>query len=397
MNTLQRLVPAPSAARGLPVLRLGFRPFYLGAALFALAAMALWQPIYAGRLAPASGLAPLLWHGHEMLFGFVAAVIVGFLLTAGKAWTGLPTPRGAQLAALFLLWAAARVAALLAPYPVFFFLDVAFLPLVAALFIDLLVRAGNKRNFAIGGVLALLALANLAFHLGASGVVALDPLRALFAALSLVIVLETIIAGRVIPSFTMNAMPGLKLRESRRRDLAAIVLTFVGLACWSVDGPHRRLSAVLLVVAALLHVLRLLSWKPWLTWRRPILWILPLSYAWIPIGLALVAATQLGWLPASMAVHALGVGATAGLIIGMLTRTARGHTGRPLETSTIETVAYALVAAAALVRVVGPFAWPSLYLPALHLAGGLWVLAFLIYLGRYAPWLVSTRLDGKDG
>ena len=397
MKTLQPPVPLRTAARGLPFLRLGFRPFYVGAALFAVLAMLLWQGVFTGRLAPASGLAPVLWHAHEMLFGFVAAVIVGFLLTAGKAWTGLPTPRGAHLGALFALWASARVAALLAPYPVFFFLDVVFLPLVAALFIDLLVRAGNKRNIAVGAVLGLLGAANLAFHLGASGALDFDAKRALYAALALVIVLETIIAGRVIPAFTMNSTPGPALRQSRRRDVAAIALTALGLACWTLDGPHRIPAALLLAAAAGLQLQRLLSWAPWRTWQRPILWVLHLSYAWIPVGLALLAAERMGWLPVSMGVHALAVGAIGGMIIGMLTRTARGHTGRPLRASPVEVGAYALLAAAAAVRVFVPFAWPTLYLDALLLAGGLWVAAFAIYLVRYTPWLVTTRLDGQDG
>lgn len=397
MNTR---IQQPSATRalsgGLPFLRLGFRPFYFGAALFAVLVMAAWYGVFLGQLAPASGLAPVLWHAHEMLFGFAVAVIVGFLLTAGKAWTGLPTPRGASLGALFALWAAARIAALAAPYPVFFVLDVALLPLVSALFITVLVRAGNTRNLKIGAVLALLAVANLVFHLAASGAVALDPVRALYAALALIIVLETIMGGRVIPSFTMNVTPGLKLPEAPRRDAVAIVLTALGLACWTFDGP-RMVTAGLLGAAAILHVVRWLSWMPWVTLTRPILWILHLSYAWIPIGLALLAAAQMGWLPASAGIHALAVGATGGLIIGMLTRTARGHTGRPLKVSPIEATAYVMVLVAALVRVAVPIAWPSLYMAALLAAGGLWVAAFAIYLVKYTPWLMSRRLDGKDG
>jgi uncharacterized protein involved in response to NO len=396
MNTRIQQRSATQALSGLPFLRLGFRPFYFGAALFAVLVMVSWYGVFLGQLVPASGLAPVLWHAHEMLFGFAVAVIVGFLLTAGKAWTGLPTPRGASLGALFALWAAARIAALAAPYPVFFVLDVALLPLVSALFITVLLRAGNTRNLKIGAVLALLAVANLVFHLAASGAVALDPVRALYAALALVIVLETIMGGRVIPSFTMNVTPGLKLPEAPRRDAVAIVLTALGLACWTFDGP-RMVTAGLLAVAAILHVVRWLSWMPWVTLTRPILWILHLSYAWIPIGLALLAAAQMGWLPASAGAHALAVGATGGLIIGMLTRTARGHTGRPLKVSPIEASAYVMVLAAALVRVAVPLAWPSLYMAALLAAGGLWVAAFSIYLVKYTPWLMSSRLDGKDG
>jgi uncharacterized protein involved in response to NO len=379
-----------------PFLRLGFRPFYFGAALFAVLAMVSWYGVFLGQLVPASGLAPVLWHAHEMLFGFAAAVIIGFLLTAGKAWTGLPTPRGAGLGALFVLWAGARIAALAAPYPVFFALDVALLPVVSALFIAVLVRAGNTRNLKIGAVLALLGVANLVFHLAASGAVALDPVRALYAGLALIIVLETIMGGRVIPSFTMNATPGLKLAAAPKRDAAVAVLTVLGLACWSFNGPPK-VAAGLLAVAAIMHVVRWLSWMPWVTLTRPILWILHVSYVWIPIGLALLAAAQLGWIPASGGIHALAVGATGGLIIGMLTRTARGHTGRPLKASPVEACAYVLVLAAAAVRVAVPIAWPSLYMAALLVAGGLWVAGFAIYLVKYTPWLMTARLDGKDG
>jgi len=186
------------------------------------------------------------------------------------------------------------------------------------------------------------------------------------------------------------------LRDARRRDIAAIAFTALGLACWVFDGPHG-LAALLLAAAALLQAQRLVSWAPWRTWRRPILWVLHLSYAWIPLGLALLAAERMGWLPASMGVHALAVGAIAGMVIGMMTRTARGHTGRALKVSPVEVGAYALLAVAALVRVFVPFAWPALYSTALLAAGGLWIAAFAIYLVRYTPWLMAARPDGQDG
>jgi uncharacterized protein involved in response to NO len=381
---------------GIPLLRLGFRPFYLAAAAFGVVAMVLWHPVLFGRLELRSGLAPTLWHAHEMLFGFVAAVVIGFLLTAGKAWTNLPTPRGPLLGALAGLWLLARGAALWAPYPVFFALDAALLPLVAALFIDILVRSRNKRNAAIGAVLALLAAANVLFHLAASGVLALDPLKPLYAGIALIVVLESIVGGRVVPSFTVNATPGLELRESRRRDLCATALTAAGLASWVCDAPHVP-SAALLAAAALLQAWRALSWRPWVTFDRPILWILHLSYAWIPLGLALLAAAQAGWLPASPAVHALTVGSMGGLVIGMITRTARGHTGRPLQASGVEVAAYLLVLGAAAVRVGAPLAAPEFTMPALIVAGAMWATAFALYLFRFTPWLLATRLDGRDG
>jgi uncharacterized protein involved in response to NO len=391
----QRPAHAPPLP-GVPLLRLGFRPFYLGAAAFGAVGMLLWFFIFTGRLALNTGLAPQLWHAHEMLFGFVAAVVIGFLLTAGQAWTQLPTPRGAALGGLALLWLLARVAAVGAPYPVFAALDVALLPLVAGVFISLLVRSRNKRNAAVGAVLALLALANIAFHLAASGLLAIDPLRPLHAGIALIVVLESIIGGRVVPSFTMNATPGLVLQERRRRDLCAIVLSAAGLALWAC-GQTGAVSALLLGAAALLQTWRVLSWKPWVTFDRPILWVLHLAYAWIPLGLGLLAAAQAGWLPATPAVHALTVGSMGGLIIGMVTRTARGHTGRPLKASMPEVASYALVLGAAAVRVAAPLLWPAATGTALVVAGSMWASAFILYAVQFAPWLLATRLDGRDG
>jgi len=138
-------------------------------------------------------------------------------------------------------------------------------------------------------------------------------------------------------------------------------------------------------------------WHPQVTLRRPILWILHASYAWLPVGFVLLALAQLGWVAQSLAVHAFAVGVIGGLIIGMVTRTARGHTGRPLEASRGEVAAYALVMAAAVLRVLVPAVRPEWYAHALEAAAGLWAIAFAIYLVIYTPWLLRTRLDGKDG
>ncbi|WP_026285013.1 NnrS family protein [Thiomonas sp. FB-6] len=390
---------AHPAATGWPLLRLGFRPFYLGASAYAVLAMGLWFLVFTGRMEVAPRLSPVLWHAHEMLYGFVVAVIVGFLLTAGRVWTQLSTPRGPALGALFALWAAGRVAAASGPYMLFFLLDGSFLIIVAAVFAGLLLRAGNRRNAAVGGVLALLALlalANVLFHLAVLAVVPIDPMRAIYAAIALVVLLECIIGGRVIPQFSRNAVPGLQLAVSPRRELLAAAVTGIGLLAWVLGAPATA-TAVLLAATAVLQALRLLSWKPWRSLGRPILWVLHLGYAWIPVGLALLAAAQVGWIPASPALHALTVGSMGGLIIGMLTRTARGHTARPLQAGPVEVAAYAALLLAALVRVAAPLLLPALSVPALLASGLLWMLGFAAYLARFAPWLLATRLDGRDG
>lgn len=389
--------PAPATAdtRGWPLLRLGFRPFYLAAAVFAALAIPLWVAIVLGRVSIAMAVPPVLWHAHEMLFGFAIAVIVGFLMTAGKAWTGLDTPRGAPLGALVALWIAARCAALAAPYAVYALLDFALLPLVAGIFARILLRAGNHRNLPLAGILAGLATANLVFHLSVLGVIDVPPVRALYAALAMIVLIECVIAGRVIPAFTGSGL-GLKITAQPRLGAAAIAATGLGLALWVFAAPGW-LAAPVLLLAAALQLARESRWQPLATRRRPILWILHVAYAWIAIGLVLLAVAELGWISASAGIHALAVGATGGLIIAMITRTARGHTGRPLQASRAEVAAYALVLAAAAVRVLLPLVAPQWLTAWLALAATAWAAAFLIYLVIYTPWLTRARLDGKDG
>jgi len=377
---------------GWPPLRLAFRPFYLLAALAAVVLMPLWWAAFTGRLQTA--LPALLWHGHEMLFGFVAAVVIGFVFTAGKTWTGLQTPRGAQLAFLALLWLSARVAAVLAPYPVFFLLDVSLLPLCAALFADLLLRVRNLRNLPVAGVLGLLAVANLAFHLGASGALSIDPIWALHAGLAVLVLLETLIAGRVVPFFTRNVTPGLQNTVPAWREKLLGAVTALSLVAWVAESTG---AVPLLAAAAVLHAWRLHSWRPGVTLARPILWSLHLAYAWLPVGFALLALALARGESISPALHAFGVGATGGLIVAMMTRTARGHTGRPLQAGRAETWSYSLVTSAALLRVGAPLLWPAAYGWALLVAGTCFAAAFCIYLRRYASWLMSARADGQDG
>jgi uncharacterized protein involved in response to NO len=387
---------ASAALKNWPVLRLGFRPFYIGTALLACLAVPLWIATFAGLVSLHVPIAPLLWHAHEMLFGFAAGVIAGFLLTAVKAWTGLATPRGATLGALFVLWLAARIAGLTGPYVLYAVLDVLLLPVVAIILLRVLLLAKNRRNLPLIGVLLLLGCANAAFHLSVLGVLHIQPVQALYAGLAMIVMIESVMAGRVVPAFTMSVTPGLKIKIPRWSELTTLAVTAVALALW-VLAPPGPVTLVACVLAAALHAVRLAQWHPWVTRQRPILWILHLSYAWIVVGFAMLALLQLGWVTVSPAVHALAVGTTGGLIIGMMTRTARGHTGRQLQVSQPEVLAYVLVMSAALLRVLVPVAAPQWYLAALVVAALAWSLAFAIYLVIYTPWLLQTRADGKDG
>ena len=386
-------VPAP---QGLPLLRLGFRPFYLGGALLAAVIVPLWIALFLGHMQLAPSVPPLLWHAHEMLFGFAVSIIVGFLLTAGKNWTGLATPRGPALGALALLWLSARVTAVLGPYPLYMVLDMALLPLVAGVLVNILLRSRNHRNLPLALILVLLATANAVFHLAVSGVLNVPAITPLYAALGLIVMIECVMAGRVIPAFTMSVTPGLKLVADKRIEWLTLGLTGLGLALW-VFVPASLFGMLVLAAASGLQLKRWLSWQPWVTKSRPVLWILHAAYAWFPLGLALLALAQIGIVPVSAGVHAWAVGATGGLIIGMITRTARGHTGRPIQVSGLEVVAYLLVMLAAVLRVFLPLIAPELLVISLIGAATAWSVAFMLYLWVFAPWLLRTRLDGKDG
>ncbi|CAH1749058.1 NnrS protein involved in response to NO [Thauera humireducens] len=372
---------------------LAFRPFYLLAAALAVIAIPVWAVAFSGGLQlPIPGM---WWHAHEMIFGFAAAVIIGFLFTAGRNWTGLDTPSGAPLALLAGLWLAGRLAMAFGSGAWVAVIDIAFLPVAAVLLLRVLVKAKSKRNYFVGVLPGLLALANLVFHLAVLQVIDADPLMAMHLALGLIVVLETVIGGRVIPMFTANSIRGIKQWRDKRVDWAAAIATGVALLLWATGAGAW--AAPVSIIAALLQAVRVGGWNPWATRKVSLLWILHLSYIWIPIGLALIGLAQLGVLPRTAGIHALAIGATGGLIIGMITRTALGHTGRMLVAGSIETAAYVLVQLAVLIRVLTVVAIPAAAVGGIHAAATVWSLGFLLYLWRYTPFLLRARVDGKAG
>ena len=383
---------APTPAR-FALFALGFRPFYLLAAAFAALAIPVWVLVLSGVASvPMPGV---LWHAHEMIFGFAVAVIVGFLFTAGRNWTGLPTPTGKMLAGLAGLWLLGRIGMAFSGGGSAALIDIVFLPAAAVALAMVLIKAESRRNYFIIVLLNVLALANAAFHLARFDLLALDPLRPLWFALSLITVLETVIGGRVIPMFTASALRGVKQWQNRQFELTAIAATAIALLLWVLD--LAVIGAPVAAVAAALQFARCLGWNPWAARSTPLLWILHLAHLWIPVGLALLALVQWGVLPRSAAVHALAIGATGGLIIGMITRTALGHTGRMLVAGKAEVTAYVLVQIAAVSRVLTMIAFPSLAISGIHVAATLWALAFALYFIRYLPWLIRSRPDGRPG
>ena len=388
--------PAPRAQpRGLALWELGFRPFYLLASGFAALSILLWALQFTGRLA-APYLSGPLWHAHEMLFGFTLAVVVGFLFTAGRNWTGLPTPAGWKLAALAALWVAARVM-VLTPFGWASAAVNAAFPLAAAVGLAVpLYRAGSKRNYFFVALLGLLSIATLTVHLNQLGVVALPAWAGIQLSLDVVLFLLCVMGGRVIPMFTNNGVPGAAAKRHPLVEKLALGTVLALLAADALQAPAWMVIGIA-IACALAHLARWLLWQPWRTLRTPLVWVLHLAYLWIPVHLAMRAAAAAGWLASSSAVHALTVGAVGGLVIGMMTRTARGHTARPLRADRRDVACYGLVAAAAMVRVVLPLAAPSLALQAVLASGLLWSAGFALYLLAYWNVLLRPRLDGKRG
>jgi len=331
-----------------------------------------------------------------MLFGYAFAVIVGFLFTAVRNWSGEATPTGKTLASIAALWVAARVL-LLTPWHVLAAIaDTAFALAVAAGIAVPLWRGGNRRNYFFVALIVALGAANLAFYLALAGAIDLAVDRWLRFALDIVLLVMAVMGGRVIPLFTGNALPGAQPVRVVwvERTAFAGVLALIGA---DLAGLSGFAIAAVATVTAVAHGARLALWRPWLTARQPILWILHVSYAWIPAHLALRALAALEMVPQGPAVHALTVGAIGGLTLGMMTRVARGHTGRPLRSDRLEVAAYVLVQLAAIVRVFVPLAAPQWYLMAVAASGLLWSAAFASFTVAFWPVLTRPRLDGREG
>lgn len=378
-----------------PLLRLGFRPFYLLAAAFAVVSIPLWIARYFG-LAPAMTHVDLNWHMHEMVFGFAVAVIIGFLFTAGRNWTGLWTPRRGHLAALAGLWIAGRIAMLVAPPLLAAAVDLLFLPFAAYPIYRVLQRSGSKRNLFLVGLLGLLTMINALFHAAVLGWLGMPSVAPIQAAILVVVMIESVIGGRVIPGFTANAIPGTKPIIDEKRDRISLVLTALAALAWvaQLPGPF---TASLAAAAACAQVTRLAGWKPHATLGKPLLWILHLSYAWIPAGFLLMALAAVNLASSSAAFHVLTVGSMAGLIIGMITRTALGHTGRPLNAGRSELFMYLLIQAGVIARLLAAQDVLQLRPAMLVIAAACWSAAFLLYVVVYAPYLLRARVDGRDG
>jgi uncharacterized protein involved in response to NO len=405
---LEALVPdEPSTGtdRSAPALwSRGLRPFFLLAGVCALTLVPIWVAMLGGLIGAPTWLAPHWWHAHEMVFGFVAAAISGFLLTSVPAWTGAPPVTGGRLAALVGLWLAGRVAMTLAgllPLVLVAVVDVAYLPVLALALSRPLLARGQGRNRGFPVILVALAAANLLTHLEALQVVGGVAHLGLRLAVFLVTLLVVIVGGRIVPAFTANALrragSDAEVRPLRWADRLAIpaVLLFVAS---EITAPRTAWSGGAAGLAALVLVARMTGWQSLRTGSDALLWSLHVGYAWVPLGLGCIALADLfGLLPWTSGLHALTAGAFGAMILAVMTRAALGHTGRPLRAPRGIPLAYLLVTLGALVRTIAPVALTERVLGALSVSAALWTLAFALFLAVYFPILTRPRVDGAPG
>jgi uncharacterized protein involved in response to NO len=382
-------------------LALGFRPFYLVAASFAVLALPYWIFSYIDPVPWGSYLRGISWHSHEMIFGFAAAVIAGFLLTAVRNWTGLPTPTGKPLGLLVGLWVLARLTALSGPAIVAVALDALFVPVLGAIIALPIWRSRNARNYKILAVLAAYSLSNIVYHLSYLSVLPVELMApALAVALDVLTILMAVIGGRVIPAFTANAVVLAQPRHVKSVEVAAMGSLLLILVADAAAGSFSLppvIWIVLLALAAFLHALRLWLWQPQKTIHNPLLSMLPAAYLWIPISLALRAGVHLLDVPPAAATHALTIGAISSLMMAMMTRSALGHTGRTLSAGWAESTAFLLLQLAAVMRLVSVMAPMRFYREAVIVSGICWSLAFAVFLLRYWTILTRPRIDGRPG
>ena len=387
-----------------PLLRLGFRPFFLSGALFSVFAVTLWLLIYKGAIS----LSPLgggyWWHIHEMIFGFGGAIIAGFLLTAVQNWTGVRGAQGNTLLALFLLWLAGRTVLLvpdLLGTTLTSIIDLAFLPTVAFVLAKPIIAIKQYRNLFFVPLLALFTVANLEMHLAIAYPETFNSVYSGYAGVMLVTFLMSVMAGRVAPMFTANGTKTPKATPLPWLDKAAngsLAIAMFSLLLQPLVGFSAVFFGVLLIIASVFQTMRWLRWRPWVTLNVPLLWSLHGAMKFICFGLFVLGLSYLiPEVPSNHVWHLLTIGGIGGLILAMISRVSLGHTGRPLTAPKSMNLAFILISLAALVRTFGPWGLPVKTLLFIDISGGLWIGAFVIFIVGYAPMLMKARKDGRPG
>lgn len=384
-----------------------FRIFFVCVGVFAVVTIPLWTAIVTGKMQAPMALHPFAWHAHEMLYGFFTAAVAGFLLTAVCNWTQTVRLHGKWLTIMFLVWLAGRITVLCGGYLPYWLIAVVNLAFVPFIIVD----AGRRvwlrrqtRQYTLVVVLTLLWLMQLGFW-ATNG-----DMHFAHGTLVLAMGVMLIIGGRITPNFSRNWLnfqngPAEKVTVYMKLEKATTVSIFALLAVivagyFSAIGGYEHyhhLVALVAFLAAIITFVRLALWKGWLVLKEPLLWILHLSLLWIPIALLLLTAHHMGWGVNGYAwIHAMGVGAMAGLIVGVMTRVALGHTGRMMLLPRFMVATYVMIHGGAIIRLIAEFI-PSFWVTGVTISAVLWTLTFLLFLWRYIPILASPRADGRPG
>ena len=387
----------------LPLLRLAFRPLFLAGTLFSIIAIAWWAYfwVYPNDWSPYGG--PVWWHGHEMLFGFGAAIVVGFLLTAVQSWTGVIGIRGKPLAALVLMWLSGRLLlAFGSALPVWLIAaaDVSYLLFAAIAMAYPVIKVKQWRNLMFVPMLFIMALLNIVSHWAVINEQPQLAIHSLHATIMLFVLIISVVGGRVIAAFTANTTGCERAQPVQWLETVSIVsiMFMLIIAFYGFTNVPSALLFIFSSVAALSNGGRFLRWGFQRSWSDPMLWSLHLAYAFIPLGFIALALHSAGLIDnVSAALHSFTVGAIGGMILAMISRVTLGHTGRPLNPHKLVPLAYICILSAAIIRMVLPAWIPELSSWAIVTAGILWVLAYGVYIFVYAPMLVTTRADGNPG
>ncbi len=397
----------PTLTKQFALAQLGFRPFFLFGSLFAVVSILLWFLVTGFGINPVAirALAPPLWHGHEMLYGYAIAVIAGFLLTAVRNWTGIATIHGWPLMLLLLLWLAARMMPFIAHPNALLLMalfDLSFNIALCLAILHPIMRSNHYKSLGVWLVLVALTATNLFFYLALLDLLSkhaqlgLD--RALYCALYLIIFLILLLGRRVIPMFITNGV-GYPVTLTNRRwlDISCVVLLLI----FIVSELFLSLPAIAALCAALLcllHTIRIASWYTHGIWRKPLLWILYLAYGWIIIGFAITAAAYYFEFSSKHALHAFAYGGIGMMTIGMMARVALGHTGRKVtHPPAVLTLCLPLLLTGSLIRVVMPPLLPEWHMLWIGASQLLWVCTFIMFVASYAPFLVRPRIDRQPG
>jgi uncharacterized protein involved in response to NO len=374
-----------------PPWRMPFRPFFLCAATFSILALIAWLVNFLHGVS-LGGIGPL-WHMHEMIVGFAATTVVGFVLTAGQTWTGVPTVRGRGLQALVALWLIARLAWLMPPPNQWLaaWADLLFFLFAAAVIGRMVVLSRNWRNAFFSPVFVALGLVSVAYGLSLKEQNTALASQLLLVVFFLVVHVVLVVGGRVIPFFSDRGLQRENTPIPRWLELGALGASLLFLASFILDRNSGLTVASAAGVAAL-NLLRWLNWKPWQAWRTPLLWSLHTAYLFVISGFVLFALRM----PFSAGIHLLAVGGVGLMILAMASRVSLGHSGRPLELPRGFPVAYLAMIVATLSRTAASFV-PEYYALLLCLAGLGWTVGFGLFLYHYAPILLAPRIDGRPG